>query len=123
MDTDASCHPTRPVGALQIHGDKDTVIRYSGGTNNGATYTSAQQTANSWRRLNGCPDTAGRSGPPLDADERVPGDDLRSTTWSGCRNGTAVGLWTIVGGDHQPILTAAFATSLVAWLDDHRRTS
>lgn len=123
MDTDAACSPARPVGALQVHGDKDAVIQYAGGTNNGATYTSASQTATVWRHLNGCPDKAGRSGAPLDADERVPGDDVRSTTWSGCRNGTGVGLWTITGGDHQPILTAAFAAALVSWLDAHRRTS
>ncbi|WP_169337939.1 alpha/beta hydrolase family esterase [Propionicicella superfundia] len=122
MDAGADCHPGLPVSALQIHGTDDDVIRYAGGTNNDHAYTSAGHSVDVWRRLDGCSATIGSAGARLDADARVPGADLTPTTWSGCDHGTAVGLWTIDGGSHEPELTGAFATTLASWLDSHGRT-
>ncbi len=120
MDTDAECDPTEPVSVLQVHGDADETILYNGGEINARPYTSAATTVARWRSADGCSSHV-RPGERLDADANVPGADLRPTTWTDCRGGTEVALWTIAGGGHIPALTPAFTAALVDWFEAHHR--
>jgi polyhydroxybutyrate depolymerase len=120
LDSDAECRPSRPVSVLQVHGTADDTIAYGGGEIAGREYTSAAGTTARWRRTDAC--TAdGRSGTRLDAEATVPGAETRATTWTGCRGGTEVALWTIRKGGHVPMLTPAFTSALFDWLEQHRR--
>lgn len=121
LDTDPDCTPSVPVSVLQVHGTADDTISYEGGEIAGRSYTSAAKTIALWRKADHCSGDA-RSGDRLDADAEVAGDDLRQATWTGCRAGTEVSLWTITGGTHVPTLTPAFTTALVDWLEAHQRT-
>lgn len=123
MDADADCAPTRPVSVLQVHGDADDTIIFDGGAIEGNRYTSAEQTVATWRELNACPAGPGRTGSRIDADNDVGGPDLTPTTWSDCRDGTAVALWRIDDGNHVPSLTAEFSAALFDWLESQRRTA
>jgi polyhydroxybutyrate depolymerase len=116
LDTDAACEPAEPVSMVQVHGTADETILYGGGQINGASYTSAAATVARWRTIDGCP-AASTPGARLDADADVEGDDLAPNTWTGCRGGTAVALWTISDGRHVPTLTAAFTAALLDWFE------
>ena len=120
LDVDAHCAPSRPVSVLQVHGEADDSILFDGGEIDGDRYTSARDTVAVWRRLDGC-GAAGHPQGPWDADGAVPGDDLTSLSWTGCRAGTDVALWTIEDGGHVPALTAGFTAALYDWLEARAR--
>lgn len=121
LATDPDCTPSVPVSVLQVHGTADDTISYEGGEIAGRSYTSAAKTVALWRDGDHCSGDA-RSGDRLDADAEVAGEDLLQTTWTGCRAGTEVSLWTITGGTHVPTLTPAFSAALFDWLEAHQRT-
>ncbi len=121
LATDPYCRPSVPVSVLQVHGTADDTISYKGGEIAGRSYTSAAETVAWWREADHCSGDA-HSGDRLDADAQVAGEDLRQTTWTGCRTQTEVSLWTITGGTHVPTLTPAFTAALFDWLDAHQRT-
>ena len=121
MDVDAECAPSRPVSVVQVHGADDRTILVEGGSIDGNGYTSAAETTQVWRDRNACPATEPVSGPPLDADSSVPGDDLGVDSWQGCADGTEVALWTIADADHVPALTPAFRDALLDWFEAHAR--
>lgn len=120
----ADCRPSRPVAVLQIHGDADTSVRYEGGDMGGG-YPGAVRTVEDWARRNGC-DVSGRAGPPRDlvvATGSTP-DAAESRTVAyaeGCRPGGHAELWTVVGGEHLPTLSAGFARQVVDFLRAHPR--
>lgn len=116
LDADAACEPAVAVSMVQVHGSADETILYGGGQINGAPYTSAEATVARWRSIDGCP-PAPTTEARLDADADVEGDDLTPKTWTGCRGGTAVALWTISDGRHVPSLTAAFSAALLDWFE------
>ena len=121
LDTEPHCTPSVPVSVLQVHGTADDTISYAGGEIAGRPYTSAAKTVALWREVDHCSGDA-RPGDRLDADAAVAGEDLRQTTWTGCRTGAEVSLWTITGGTHVPTLTPAFTVALFDWLEAHQRT-
>ncbi len=120
MDGSPDCEPTRPVSVLQIHGTADNLIFYDGGLIIGVPYMSAEQTVDWWRETDGCTGEAA-TGEAYDADRKAPGAELTPMAWRGCTDGTEVALWPLVGGDHEPSLTAEFATALIDWLETQRR--
>lgn len=120
MDVGDACAPARPVSVLQIHGTSDDTVSYEGGEINGTSYTSAAKTVAVWRRADRC-GADRRPGARLDADANVAGADLRSTTWTSCRRGTEVALWSIAGGGHAPALTPTFTAALFDWFEAHAR--
>jgi polyhydroxybutyrate depolymerase len=92
------CSPRRPVAVLGIHGTDDLIIPYSGypdAKEPPAAYYAISipipQWASSWATRNGC-DPKPSS---LDQSDRVTRD-----TWSNCRAGVEVILYTIRGGGH-----------------------
>lgn len=121
MDVDTECDPGQPVSALQVHGNADAVVGFTGGLIMGRRFTSAPETVRFWHENNGC-EGSGQAGPRLDADSDVAGADLTPTQWEDCRDGTGVALWTIAGANHVPRLTPAFGAVLLDWLESHQRT-
>ena len=87
-----TCHPSRPVSVLEIHGTKDQEVLYDGGHAAGSSYAipSTPVLARAWAALDGCGATAVRSGDAV----------VQVDTWSPCSGGTAVELETVTGGDH-----------------------
>jgi polyhydroxybutyrate depolymerase len=110
----SGCLPEAPVRVLDIHGDADAVVPYTGSWNT----ASAEDTAQTWATLDGC-DPTPAPGPPADLDSSLPGSETTVTRWStGCADGGEVQLWTIVGGAHTPTLGPAAAPAVLDFLLD-----
>lgn len=91
----ASCHPSRPVSVIEIHGTADPLVPYAGGAVSPegvatAAAPSSAQLVGQWASLDRC------GGSPTTDTQPV----VSTTTWSACGSGTAVRLVTIQGGGH-----------------------
>lgn len=114
--TAADCKPVRPVNVLQIHGTNDKTIGYLGGP----LFPSAAKGVERWRGLDGC------TGDPtamaaVDFDIGASGAETTGQIWSGCAEGTQVGLWTMQGSAHIPGFNDAFRDAVVTHLLAFRR--
>jgi polyhydroxybutyrate depolymerase len=86
-----SCHPTRPVSILEMHGTDDSNVPYDGGAVfNGAASPSVDAVMQSWATLDGC------AGNPSQSQNGI----TKTSAWRGCKAGTTVRLDTVVGGHH-----------------------
>jgi polyhydroxybutyrate depolymerase len=86
---------TGPVPVLAFHGTADPVVPYASGATGrsvpGIPVVGAEQNLAAWARLDGCAATP-----------RVtrPASDIVRRSWTGCRSGSSVTLYTVVGGGH-----------------------
>ena len=111
--------PPHPVHVLQIHGNADAAISYSGGEIRGTWYPSARESVENWAERNGCA-TAGVDAGVLDLDYSAPGMESTITRYTtGCKPGGSAALWTIAGGGHVPELSEHFTRLVVEWLLAH----
>jgi polyhydroxybutyrate depolymerase len=90
----APCAPSRPVSVIEFHGTADRHILYEGGNGPDALvdtdFASVRESVDFWVETDGCaadPQTARAEG-------------VRHDTWTGCRVGSSVELYTIEGGGH-----------------------
>ena len=90
------CQPSRPVSVLEIHGTEDQLIPYEGGkpsaveAQNAPPYTSTPVMVRRWAEIDRCPS-------PSPAKVTGP---VKTETWTGCANGSAVSLVSGQGGGH-----------------------
>jgi polyhydroxybutyrate depolymerase len=86
---------TRPLSILAFHGTKDPLVPYQNGAIGlslpGIKVRGTELNMGDWARLDRC-----RSVPR----RRRIGSQVVGQHWSGCARGTAVGLYTILGGGH-----------------------
>lgn len=103
-DAQNRCHPKEPVAVLQVHGDKDDAVPYTGGTDpdTGRTIPSALDSVKFWASVAGCSMTADTSAENLDVDVNIDGNETTVTRFPRCKPGGAAELWTIKGGSHVP---------------------
>jgi polyhydroxybutyrate depolymerase len=90
-----SCRPAAAVSVIIFHGTADRLVPYEGGSTPyqvGAhrTDTSVAQTVDFWVKENGC----------AAMPKREQADEVNIDTYSGCKDGTGVALYTILGGRH-----------------------
>jgi polyhydroxybutyrate depolymerase len=91
----ATCHPTRPVSVIEIHGTVDPLVPFDGGEVSPpgvATQPvpSATALAQHWAVLDSCAN-------PLAVQTQPP---VTTSTWASCAAGTGVRLIAIEGGGH-----------------------
>jgi polyhydroxybutyrate depolymerase len=100
--SDVRCTPTKSLTLLEVHGDADEIVRYSGGsvfdTAELARFPSAENGFQAWSKRLGCAGAA-LLGPALDLDPRLPGAETSVEQYTGCPSGS-VALWTVHGGSH-----------------------
>lgn len=93
---DLPCTPAVPVSVLEVHGTRDPIIRYLGGSRGpGARYSSAEETFAAWRQAQGC------AGEPAVADERLLLFRERVRKQVAACPRARVALWTVEGGWHE----------------------
>ena len=110
------CHPSEPVSTLQIHGTEDEAIVYEGEDGD----ASAPEMAQIWAAHDGCDPVADESGPALDLDFQIDGAETHQLTYDqGCDAGTSATLWTVEGGQHQPVPTKEFRGLLLDFFEQH----
>lgn len=114
----ARCPAPGRTSVLQVHGDRDNVVRYAGGDRGDlvASYPSATETVATWAAANGCRGRLERSGAPLDIDAGIAGSETRVEAYAACPAGGAVELWTIERGRHIPAFGTAWSPALWSWL-------
>jgi polyhydroxybutyrate depolymerase len=117
----AGCLPPKPVAVLQVHGDRDDVVRYAGGRALDlpalAPHPSAEQTAGGWARLNRCSLGAPRER-ELDLHDELAGNETRAASFSGCA--AVVELWTVRGGSHFVAMNHRALDAILAFLEGQR---
>lgn len=86
---------TGPISVIALHGTADPIVAYpSGGTGAalpGVHVTGVEQNLAEWAALDGC-----APAPRL----LRPASQVIRRSWAGCRKGSAVVLYTVVGGGH-----------------------
>jgi polyhydroxybutyrate depolymerase len=118
FDDPADCTEDGQVGVLQIHGDADGTVSYTGGAFVGSAYPGAQEVAERWAARNGC-DAEPESGETFNAASDVSGDETEVQQWTNCDPSTSVELWTIRGGGHIPGLDGDFTGRVLDFLWTH----
>jgi polyhydroxybutyrate depolymerase len=83
-----SCHPTRPVSILIMHGTADDVFPYDGGGQYGAP--SVASVVKQWTTLDGCRGTAAQTESGI----------TKTSEWHTCTAGAVIKVETIAGGAH-----------------------
>ena len=108
------CQPSEPVAVLQVHGDHDDTIPFSGTLSE----PSAVRTVATWAMKNGCTGGLQDRGTTLDLDASLPGSETLVAGWS-CSAGAAE-LWDIQGAQHEPDLRLPdWSNDIFDWLMQH----
>jgi len=89
------CKPSSPVSLIVFHGTADRLVPYNGGSTPfqigpRRADTSVADTVAFWVKENGCAPAA----------KREATKDVNIDIYSGCKDGTGVALYTILGGHH-----------------------
>jgi polyhydroxybutyrate depolymerase len=112
------CKPSEPVHTLQVHGTADESILYDGEEDD----PSAPEMAKIWAAHDGCDPVPDTSAPPLDLDFQLEGAETRVLSYTqGCDPGGSATLWTVDGGQHQPVPTAGFRGLLLDFFEAHAK--
>jgi polyhydroxybutyrate depolymerase len=122
---DASrCKPTSPLSIAEVHGDKDDVVVYEGGTLTygkiDAAYPSAKDTVAHWAAYSGCSGALEPTGTTLDLASKIPGAETKVERYAGCSRGD-VELWTIAGGPHAPLFNPEWGRTIWSFFDAHAK--
>jgi polyhydroxybutyrate depolymerase len=113
------CKAKQPVSVLQVHGVQDSVITYESGNLNGQQYPSANQTVKSWAKINGCKVGPIKSKKNLGIEKSSKNLETSVLTFSKCKSGTAVQLWSMSGVGHTPKFNETFSQKALQFLLDH----
>ncbi len=90
LESADECQAADPIAVLEIHGDRDDVVLYGGGTlGTGNAYPSVADTASLWRDANGCEPDMLEAAEPLDLDRVLPGPETVVQASTGCDRGRA----------------------------------
>lgn len=118
--TDAArCSPSEPVSVLHVHGTADDTVAYEGGSIASVRLPGARETVTRWAGYDGC-DAAPEKDAALDIETSRPGAETEVTAYrKGCRNGSAVELWTMDGAGHLPAFSRAFLPKALDFLFAH----
>jgi polyhydroxybutyrate depolymerase len=114
----SACHPDKPLDVLQIHGDRDPIVKFDGGhlfaDSGRPRYPSATESVAYWARLDGC---TGDASPAreLDLNPRLPGAETVVWSYRGCSGGR-VELWKMAGGDHTAGLSRYSLKAILDWI-------
>jgi polyhydroxybutyrate depolymerase len=119
----SKCNPTEHVAVLDVHGDADTVVSYTGGASlypGGSPFPSEMVTMATWASKDACSGSLADTGQRLDLDSSLAGSETKVQTYGGCPAGLDVQLWTIQGGAHVPSLAQpTWPQQVYAFLSAH----
>jgi len=86
-----SCHPSRAISVMEMHGTADSIVPYNGGPKGGlGKIPPTLSVMKQWAGLDGCAPT------PVMTQSGI----MTTSQWTGCRDGSSVVLDAIVGENH-----------------------
>jgi polyhydroxybutyrate depolymerase len=110
--SDPPCAPGRPVSVLAVHGDRDEVVAFDGGTFHDHPHPSVRKGLEAWLEPAGC----ARNAEPIKAAHpalfQITTDD---ETWR-CPK-ARLAQWTVPGGEHRLKLGVAFTARVLDFLE------
>jgi polyhydroxybutyrate depolymerase len=115
----SDCAANNPVSVLQVHGTNDATILYNGGSILGNQYPSALASVSQWVTVNKCSTNSVPHSEKIDLERNIAGDETSIASWTKCRNGTEVELWTMENAGHIPALTSIFAGKIYDFFSAH----
>jgi polyhydroxybutyrate depolymerase len=121
----STCRPDKALSVVQIHGDRDAIVKFDGGHLFADTrrprYPSAEKSLKYWATFDGC---TGEPAPlrELDLDPRTPGAETTVSSYAGC-SGRRVELWRIAGGDHSSGLSRFSLKAILDFIASDRSTA
>lgn len=117
------CAASAPISVLQVHGDADGTISYTGGPPLGVAQLppapGAVETVADWAVKNRCGKTPGTGAPAIDLVTDLAGAETTKSIYPDCEAGVATELWTIHGGPHSPAFGDAWAPTVLDFLLAH----
>ena len=117
------CAASAPISVLQVHGDADKTISYTGGPPLGVAQLppapGAVETVADWAVKNHCGKTPDTSAPAIDIVTDLAGAETTKSIYPDCEAGVATELWTIHGGPHSPAFSDAWAPAVLDFLMAH----
>jgi polyhydroxybutyrate depolymerase len=120
------CAASAPIAYLQVQGDADMTISYTGGSPEGISYLpvapGAVETTQDWATKNGCDMHADTSEPMITLMTTSTGPDTTKIAYDKCQANGWAGLWTIHGGPHSPPFTPAWAPAVLDFFVAHPRS-
>ncbi|HYQ30769.1 MAG TPA: alpha/beta fold hydrolase [Polyangiaceae bacterium] len=118
--SEVPCPQNSALAVLEIHGDADPIVHYTGGTVFDRTdleaHASAVDTAKYWARQLSC-HGGPQTGQPLDLEPHVPARETSVQRYDACRG--AVELWTVQGGGHYVALQPPALDAIWGFVQAH----
>ena len=114
---EAQCSKAKALSVLQVHGERDGVVRYDGSDRDSP---SALKTAELWAQHMECAEPPAMGKAEYDLAVFSKGNDTDSQTWKNCREGHSVALWTVNGAGHMPLLTEDFFPKVWSFLSESK---
>ena len=108
--------PKNPVSVLHIHGTKDNVIKWNGGSIIGRPYPSAKENFEKWRLFNQCEEKADTAKLKIDLARAVRGNETTVTRFTNKAGTVTSELWQVNNGGHVTPPTKEARERIVQWL-------
>ena len=108
--------PKNPLSVLHIHGTKDSVIKWKGGSITARAYPSAEENFENWRRFNKCDKVVDTSKEKIDLARRVSGKETTITRFANKDGTVTTELWKVSGGGHVTPPTAEARERIIKWM-------
>lgn len=107
--------PKHPVSVLHIHGTKDRVIRWDGGSIFTARYPGAEENYENWRKFNQCDKEVDTAKDKIDL-ARVPGKETSVKRFTNKDGSVVTELWRVEDGGHVTPPSREARERIVKWL-------
>lgn len=108
--------PSNPIHILNIHGNKDKVIKWDGGLINKVQYPSVKDNFAAWAKFNHCKQIESDEPEIIDATSSVPGKNTKITKYSDSKNSVQMEFWEINNGPHVTPLNKQTLKRVVEWM-------
>jgi polyhydroxybutyrate depolymerase len=108
--------PKNPVSVLHVHGTKDNVIKWKGGSIIGRPYPSAQENFKNWRLFNQCDQEVDASKIKIDLARTVRGAETTVTRFKNKTDTVTSELWQVNNGGHVTPPSKAARERIIKWM-------
>ncbi len=113
--------PKNPVSVLHVHGTKDNVIKWKGGSIIGRPYPSAQENFKNWRLFNQCDQEVDASKLKIDLARRVRGAETSVTRFTNKTGTVTSELWQVNNGGHVTPPSKDARERIIKWMLSHSK--
>jgi polyhydroxybutyrate depolymerase len=108
--------PKNPVSVLHVHGTKDRVINWNGGSIVGRAYPSAKENFEKWRLFNQCDNKVDTAKLKIDLARSVRGDETSVTRFNNKAGTVTSELWQVNNGGHVTPPSKDARERIIKWM-------